>query len=85
LGPPPRARIGRTRGLCDLPLPDPKPSGAEWIEVYRARLGPSKRDPGLAEGTGGFGMHLLARLAAHTTVRTHRDGKTVTVTLDIPT
>ena len=46
---------------------------------------PVARDPDLAKGTGGFGMHLLARLAAHTTVRTHRDGKTVTVTLDLPT
>ena len=45
---------------------------------------PVARDPDLAEGTGGFGMHLLGRLGAHTTVRTHRDGKTVTVTLNLP-
>ncbi|MHA6757371.1 ATP-binding protein [Streptacidiphilus sp. PAMC 29251] len=45
---------------------------------------PVAREPDLVNGTGGFGMHLLDRLAADTTVRTHRDGKTVTVTLNIP-
>jgi len=46
---------------------------------------PVTREPDLVHGTGGFGMHLLDRLAASTTVRTHRDGKTITIALHIPT
>ncbi|MFC1408515.1 ATP-binding protein [Streptacidiphilus sp. N1-12] len=45
---------------------------------------PATREPDLVNGTGGFGMHLLARLAAETTVRAQSDGKTITVTLHIP-
>ena len=44
-------------------------------------VAPVPRDPDLVGGTGGFGMRLLERLGDETTVRTHRDGKTVTVTL----
>ncbi|MHA6765604.1 ATP-binding protein [Streptacidiphilus sp. PAMC 29251] len=42
---------------------------------------PVLREPDLAGGNGGFGMNLLNRVAEETTVRTHRDGKTVTITL----
>jgi len=45
---------------------------------------PVRRAPDLVSGTGGFGMHLLDRLATGTIVRIHRRGKTVTISLDIP-
>ena len=30
-----RARIRQAIGILDLPLPDPSPAGAQWIEAYR--------------------------------------------------
>jgi anti-sigma regulatory factor (Ser/Thr protein kinase) len=44
---------------------------------------PVARTPDLASGTGGFGWHLLHRLAQRVDVSVHDSGgKTVTVTLD---
>ena len=34
-----RARDEQAIGLVDLPLPTPRPPGAEWIEAYRRWLG----------------------------------------------
>ena len=33
-----RGRDRQAIGLVDLPLPSPKPAGAEWIEAYRSWL-----------------------------------------------
>jgi Calcium binding len=30
-----RGRIRQAIGILDLPLPDPPPEGAQWIEAYR--------------------------------------------------
>lgn len=30
-----RGRFRQSIGVLDLPLPDPPPAGAEWIEAYR--------------------------------------------------
>ncbi|GAA0476132.1 hypothetical protein Ade02nite_42480 [Paractinoplanes deccanensis] len=30
-----RARLRQAIGILDLPLPDPAPDGAQWIEAYR--------------------------------------------------
>lgn len=30
-----RGRMRQAIGILDLPLPDPAPEGAEWIEAYR--------------------------------------------------
>lgn len=30
-----RGRVEQAIGILDLPLPDPPPEGAEWIEAYR--------------------------------------------------
>jgi hypothetical protein len=30
-----RGRLRQTIGILDLPLPDPAPDGAQWIEAYR--------------------------------------------------
>jgi hypothetical protein len=30
-----RGRMRQAIGVLDLPLPDPAPEGAEWIEAYR--------------------------------------------------
>jgi len=30
-----RGKVSRTIPILDLPLPDPQPKGAEWIDAYR--------------------------------------------------
>lgn len=34
-----RGKEKQVIGIADLPLPTPRPAGAEWIEAYRHRLG----------------------------------------------